>query len=45
MNVVVDGMWPVAAVLGEGPVWSPEDRTLWFVDIKGSGAEVPRDSH
>ncbi|MEO8308025.1 MAG: SMP-30/gluconolactonase/LRE family protein [Pseudomonadota bacterium] len=26
--------WPVAAVLGEGPMWSP-DGTLWFVDIKG----------
>jgi sugar lactone lactonase YvrE len=25
----------VAAVLGEGPLWSPVDSTLWFVDIKG----------
>jgi len=36
MNEAVDCVWPVAAVLGEGPVWSPADRTLWFVDIKGS---------
>jgi D-xylonolactonase len=32
----VECVWPVGAVLGEGPVWSAEDRTLWFVDIKGS---------
>ena len=37
MSEDVDCVWPVAALLGEGPVWSPEDRTLWFVDIKGSG--------
>jgi xylono-1,5-lactonase len=35
MNHGVECVWPVAAVLGEGPVWSPTDRTLWFVDIKG----------
>lgn len=28
-------VWPVAAELGEGPVWSGSDRALWFVDIKG----------
>jgi D-xylonolactonase len=28
-------VWPVAAELGEGPVWSASDDTLWFVDIKG----------
>jgi len=24
----------VGAELGEGPVWDPRDRALWFVDIK-----------
>lgn len=27
-------MWPLAAELGEGPVWVERDRALWFVDIK-----------
>jgi sugar lactone lactonase YvrE len=27
-------VWPLAAELGEGPVWVPRDRALWFVDIK-----------
>ena len=27
-------MWPVAAQLGEGPVWLGEAGLLWFVDIK-----------
>jgi D-xylonolactonase len=31
----VECVWPAGAILGEGPVWSAEDRTLWFVDIKG----------
>jgi xylono-1,5-lactonase len=30
----VECVWPVAAVLGEGPVWSAVDKCLWFVDIK-----------
>jgi len=30
----VECVWPVAAVLGEGPVWSASERALWFVDIK-----------
>jgi sugar lactone lactonase YvrE len=36
MDEGVECAWPLAAVLGEGPVWSSTDRTLWFVDIKGS---------
>lgn len=35
MSAAVECVWPVAAVLGEGPFWSVADRTLWFVDIKG----------
>jgi D-xylonolactonase len=27
-------IWPLAAELGEGPVWVERDRALWFVDIK-----------
>ena len=30
----VECVWPVEAVLGEGPVWSAADQALWFVDIK-----------
>jgi sugar lactone lactonase YvrE len=26
--------WPVAAELGEGPIWVERDKSLWFVDIK-----------
>jgi len=35
MSDAVECVWPVAAVLGEGPWWSAADGTLWFVDIKG----------
>ena len=44
----VECVWPVAAILGEGPVWSAAEEALWFVDIKapaihrfhpGSGAK------
>lgn len=35
MSADVECVWPVGAVLGEGPMWSPDDGTLWFVDIKG----------
>ncbi len=28
-------VWPLAAQLGEGPLWVAEDAALWFVDIKG----------
>lgn len=27
-------VWPVAATLGEGPLWSPAEQAVWFVDIK-----------
>lgn len=27
--------WPVAAALGEGPLWSASRQCLWFVDILG----------
>jgi sugar lactone lactonase YvrE len=27
-------VWRVAAMLGEGPLWSPAEQALWFVDIK-----------
>ncbi|HEX7761501.1 MAG TPA: SMP-30/gluconolactonase/LRE family protein [Caulobacteraceae bacterium] len=27
-------VWPLGAQLGEGPIWSAGDSTLWFVDIK-----------
>jgi D-xylonolactonase len=30
----VECVWPVGAILGEGPVWSVAEQALWFVDIK-----------
>lgn len=30
-------VWPVGALLGEGPVWLPDEGALRFVDIKGGG--------
>ena len=35
MNAV-ECVWPVAALLGEGPMWSSAEGVLWFVDIKGN---------
>jgi sugar lactone lactonase YvrE len=28
-------IWPLQATLGEGPVWCADERTVYFVDIKG----------
>jgi sugar lactone lactonase YvrE len=33
-SVVPHCVWPVGAELGEGPLWSPLESALWFVDIK-----------
>jgi len=30
----VECVWPLGAVLGEGPLWSTAEQALWFVDIK-----------
>lgn len=30
----IECVWPIGAVLGEGPVWSATEQALWFVDIK-----------
>ena len=30
----VECVWPVGAVLGEGPIWSAAEQAVWFVDIK-----------
>lgn len=29
-------VWPARALLGEGPLWSPEQGAVFFVDIHGS---------
>ncbi len=36
MTVAVEPecVWALGAELGEGPVWSAQERALWFVDIK-----------
>ena len=35
MTFVPNVVWPVAALLGEGPAWFPDEQALRFVDIKG----------
>ncbi len=35
LSVDVRLVWPVAALLGEGPAWFPDEAALRFVDIKG----------
>ena len=32
---VPECVWPLAAELGEGPVWLADQQAVWFVDIKG----------
>lgn len=34
MERMPDCLWPLEAVLGEGPLWRAADEALWFVDIK-----------
>lgn len=29
-------VWPLEAILAEGPLWSAAERALWFVDIKSA---------
>lgn len=36
LNAPVQCLWPVRALLGEGPLWSVRDQALYFVDIKGA---------
>lgn len=35
MAPAVRCVWPVGALLGEGPVWDQRDKCVYFVDIKG----------
>ncbi len=35
MTSAVECVWPVGAMLGEGPFWSADEQAVWFVDIKG----------
>ena len=35
MSRTVELVWPVAAQVGEGPVWHENEAALWFVDILG----------
>lgn len=35
MQQIAECIWPVAAQLGEGPMWCAPESRLWFVDIKG----------
>lgn len=34
MSGAVQCVWPMGAELGEGPIWSAREQSLWFVDIK-----------
>ncbi len=34
MSRQIECVWPLAAQLGEGPMWSADEQALWFVDIQ-----------
>lgn len=34
VDSMVECIWPVGAILGEGPFWSAAEQAVWFVDIK-----------
>ena len=34
MAILVECAWSLQAELGEGPIWSPHEGAVWFVDIK-----------
>jgi D-xylonolactonase len=34
-HIIPTCIWPVAAELGEGPIWHAPSRSVYFVDIKG----------
>lgn len=34
-DILPQCIWPLAAELGEGPVWCASERSVYFVDIKG----------
>jgi sugar lactone lactonase YvrE len=35
MTIEVDCVWPLGALLGEGPLWAEDEGALWFTDIEG----------
>jgi len=37
-------IWPLAAELGEGPIWLADEQALYFVDIKGQNIHRWRDN-
>src|SRR4029453_1228547 len=36
LPMIPECVWPLAAQLGEGPIWSATEEAVWFVDIKGN---------
>jgi len=35
MTIAVNCVWPLGALLGEGPLWAEDEGALWFTDIEG----------